>query len=77
MTSWFLASFLLFFSIDGSFTRVGGTTTYCYFNPLFGIYEPMALGAWGAGVLGGGPLVKAHHERLGGISPADLDPSLN
>lgn len=49
----YLGTFSLFFSIDGSFTRLGGTTPYCYARPGFQMYEPLVRVARRLGFRGG------------------------
>ena len=38
---WYCSSFLLLYSINGAFTRRGGTTPYCYGEPVFFVYDPL------------------------------------
>ena len=54
---YYVVSFIAFYSIDGSFTREGGTTPYCYVHPWNGMYQPLAERALRLGWWGGGPHV--------------------
>ena len=56
---YYFISFLVLYSIDGSFTRSGGTTPFCHKHPWNRVYEPLAIIAhknkWWGGGLGWSP----------------------
>jgi hypothetical protein len=58
--AWYLLSGASFFALDGAFTRLGGTTPFCYEHPFLGLYEPVASTLWRAGLPGGGRYVNAY-----------------
>lgn len=58
LSGFYLISFGLFYSVDGSFTRLLSTTPYCYPHPIFRIYQPLVRLAWSAGWHGGGEFVE-------------------
>ena len=51
---WYITSFSLFYSLNAAFTRIGGTTPYCYDDPFMKIYEPMVSLAYRIGWYGSG-----------------------
>jgi hypothetical protein len=42
----YLISFCVFYTLDGTFTKVLSTTPYCYSHPVFKIYQPLFHLAW-------------------------------
>lgn len=60
IVGWYVASFACFFSLDASFTRLGGTTPLCYDNPYFQAYDPLWQMAVGTGLRGGDRLLLSH-----------------
>lgn len=57
---WYLGTFALYYSIDGSFTRVGISTPGCYPHPIFWVFEPVVQTAWLVEWRGGGPLIREY-----------------
>lgn len=41
LAAWYVGSFAAFFAIDGTFSRGGGSTPYCYPRVGFELYEPL------------------------------------
>lgn len=57
--SWYVLSGAAFFSLDCSFTRIGGTTPFCYDHPVLVVYQPLASALFMTGWQGGGRFAHA------------------
>ena len=64
---WYIISFSLFYSLNAAFTRIGGTTPYCYDDPFMKIYEPMVNLAYRIGWYGSGNRYALAWLKNGGI----------
>ncbi|MCI5137484.1 MAG: hypothetical protein D3922_03510, partial [Candidatus Electrothrix sp. AR1] len=56
----YLISFCVFYTLDGTFTKVLGTTPYCHAHPVFKIYQPLFDLAWKMEWYGGREVIDAY-----------------
>lgn len=72
--TWYVFSGAWLFSLDCSFTRLGGTTPFCYDHPALFVYQPVASALFRMGLHGGGRTTRAQIDGTWRSRPVRSDP---